>query len=158
MSSENEPEQNINDDCDCCCLPLVMDYWKIYKYKVLKYSSFGLSALGGAVVAMNGTYIIPTYIFGAIMNVAIFVGGYTIDELAKGLKESRDENISLRNEKIDIIRRFTVNRDFQFPTSESSSSHNTIAPSANPHVNEPISHDESLDLDIIQVVDIKKVE
>jgi len=103
------------DDCCCCGLE---DIWYNYKYKIIKYSSIVMSGIGGATIALNGHFAIPTYVFGSILNVGILVSGLAIDELATQNKNVHEENKSLQNAKNDMVRKYTIAMEnYKFPES-----------------------------------------
>ncbi|RTL06733.1 hypothetical protein EKK58_04320 [Candidatus Dependentiae bacterium] len=104
--------------CVCNCLDFTDDFWKKYKHHSGKVS-IGISILGGVGAVLSGVSIVASSIVIGVTNVAIFFSGLAYEKLNNQAKQIIDENISLQNDKNELVKRLTV---YNFPQSITSQS------------------------------------
>jgi hypothetical protein len=102
MSEENK---NIIDEIDV--------WWDRNKHSIAPKLSITLGILGGVGSALIGLkLIIPASIVLGVVNVGIFFSGLSMDRLNQESIKKSSEVESLKNEKQEIIRRFTVCQNY----------------------------------------------
>lgn len=100
-----------NDDDDGCCCNLIdslHEWWDVNKYRVSAPLAVGLSVGGGIGSILASQYILSTSVVTGITNVGIFFSGIALSAFSSENKKLAKDNISLSNEKNDIVRRLTL--------------------------------------------------
>lgn len=87
------------------------EFWDEYKVHSGKVS-LGISIVGGIGAILAGNSIIAGSIVIGVTNVAIFFSSIAYEKLVNDLNNTKKDNESLKNEKNEMIRRFT---EYQFP-------------------------------------------
>lgn len=95
------------------CLDIIDDCWEAYKFKVSGKFAMGLSILAGVSSILVAKFVIPAGVVIGITNVGVFFAGVSLEIFANEHKNIRDENISLKNDKEQMVRRYTTG--FAFP-------------------------------------------
>lgn len=110
-----EPEEidkmnNCCSLCDCLCYHKFEDWWKAYKTKIAGKVGIGLSILNSIFIVLDAHYPASAakYIVAALISAGVFIGGLMYDRLARDHKQLEDDNVSLKQSKEEIIRRFTL--------------------------------------------------
>jgi hypothetical protein len=98
--SEKDNDNIIND---------IDNWWNRNKHSIAPKLSITLGILGGVGSALVGLkLLIPASIVLGVVNIGIFFSGLSMDRLNQESIKKTSEVQSLKNEKQDIIRRFTV--------------------------------------------------
>lgn len=122
MSDENQDDKSI-----CCCeiIDKIDNLWEENKYKISGKFSIGLSILAGVAGILSFKFLILSGIALSITNVGVFFAGISLEKFKNEQQLLKDTNESLRNEKNEMIRRFTTIQlqndrnleNFEFPIS-----------------------------------------
>lgn len=103
-------KKNNEDDLSCCCFVIdsLQEWWNVNKYRVSTPLAVGLSVCGGIGSILVGKSIIGASIMIGVTNVGIFFSGIALSAFSSENKKLSKDNISLCNEKNDIVRRLTM--------------------------------------------------
>lgn len=113
-NNDNNSEKDVIDKFD--------EFWEEHKHTLSSKLSICLGVLGGVGSALVGLGLfVPASVVLGVCNVGIFFAGISLSKFEDKNKKLKIDNISLQNEKNDIIRRFTINQNnlnnYNFPTS-----------------------------------------
>jgi hypothetical protein len=101
-------KKNNDDSCCCSVVDSLQDWWNVNKYRVSAPLAVGLSVCGGVGSVLSAYSIIGTSVVIGVTNVGIFFSGIALSAFSSENKKLSKDNISLCNEKNDIVRRLTM--------------------------------------------------
>lgn len=112
MNNENKND-NEEKNCFYCC-----DYFENLYNKhinqVIGKAGIGLSILGTTFTVLAGHYYIASVVVGTILNAGVLCGSLAFEKLNHQVQNLEETNVSLRNEKMEIVRRFSISQ-YNFP-------------------------------------------
>ena len=108
-----ENNKTDSESCNICgtcigCLDRIEDYWTDKKFRFSSRLSIVLGVLGAGGSALVGIKLfIPASIVLGLCNLGIFAQGIIAEKLSNHNEKITEENKSLQNEKLEIVRRYT---------------------------------------------------